>query len=155
MKLMMMTKEITWWVWVAIAVLLAVGVLGFSLGFVAAIMLSIAQTVVFIFKARSLRDFPVQIRIAYSLLLIVCYLPAMRWLYWLPTVGTFALILFGYCFAARVLSLMSWNRKEKLSLDLLGRTFLSPPIAGSIMQGLPSGDRLGRDCCREGRVAQL
>ena len=155
MKLMIMTKEITWWVWALIAGLLALGVLGFSAGFIAAIVLSIAQTVIFIFKARSLRNFPVQIRIAYSLLLIVCYLPAMRWLYWLPTIGTFALILFGYCLAARVLSLMPWNRKEKLSLGLLGRTFLTPPVVGSIMQGLPSGDCSGSDCSREGRVARL
>jgi hypothetical protein len=97
----------------------------------------------------------VQIRIAYSLLLIACYLPVMRWLYWLPIIGTFALILFGYCFAARVLSLMPWNRREKLSLDLLGRTFLTPHVAGSMMQGLPSGDCPGRDCSREGRVARL
>ena len=114
MKLMMMPKEIAWWVWAVTAALLAVGVLGFSAGFVAAIVLSVAQTVIFGLRTRSLRDFPVQIRIAYSLLLIACYLPAMRWLYWLPTVGTFALILFGYCFAARVLSLAPWNRKETI-----------------------------------------
>ncbi|MHC4440222.1 MAG: hypothetical protein ACYS3S_22970 [Planctomycetota bacterium] len=155
MKLMIMPKEITWWVWAFIAGLLAAGIIGFSAGFIAAIVLSIAQTVIFILKARSLRDFPVQIRIAYSLLLVVCYLPAMRWLYWLPTIGTFALILFGYCFAARVLSLMPWNRKEKLSLGLLARTFLTPPVAGNIEQGLPSGDCPGSDCSREGRVARL
>ncbi|MHC4701303.1 MAG: hypothetical protein ACYTFQ_12115, partial [Planctomycetota bacterium] len=117
---------------------LAVGVLGSPSGFVAAIVLSIAQTVVFIFKKRSIRDFPVQVRITYSLLLLVCYLPAMRWLYWLPTVGTFALILFGYCFAARVLALMPWNRKGKLSVELVRKTIFSPPVAGSIMQGLSS-----------------
>jgi len=155
MKLMIMPKEIMWWVWALIAGFLAVGVLGFDAGYIAAIVLSIAQTVIFVFKARSLRDFPVQIRIAYSLLLVVCYLPAMRWLYWLPTIGTFALILFGYCLASRVLSLKPWNRKEKLSLGLLSRTFLTPPVVGSIMQGLPSGDCPGSDCSREGRVARL
>ncbi len=155
MKFMMMPKEITWRVWVVTAMLLAVGVFGFSPGFIAAIVLSIAQTVIFAVRRRSLRDFPVQIRIVYSLLLIVCYLPSMRWLYWLPTIGTFALILFGYCLAARVLSLAPWNRKERLSLNLLGRTFLSPPTTGSILQGLPSGDCPGRDCSRETQVPRL
>lgn len=154
-KLMLMPREITWWVWAFTAVFLAVGVLGLSVGFIAAVVLSIGQTLIFISKARSFRDFPVQIRVAYSLLLVVCYLPAMRWLYWLPTIGTFALILFGYCFAARVLSLMPWNRKEKLSLGLLGRTFLTPPVTGNIMQGLPAGDCPGSDCSHEGRVARL
>jgi hypothetical protein len=86
---MIMPKEITWWVWAFTALLLMVGVVGFSWGFIAAIVLSIIQTVVFVLKKRSLHGFGVQIRVAYSLLLIVCYIPGMRWLYWLPMVGTF------------------------------------------------------------------
>jgi hypothetical protein len=130
-------------------------VCGSSGGFLAAIFLSLVQTAVFIVKTQSLRDFSVQVRLSYSTLLMVCYLPAVRWLYWLPTVGTFALILFGYCFAARVLSLMPWNREEKLSLALLGRTLFSAPVVGSIIQGLPSDDYQGSKCSNEARAIQL
>jgi type II secretory pathway pseudopilin PulG len=155
MKLMIMPKEITWWAWTLTAVLLAVGLVGFAAGFIAATALSVIQTVVFLFKTRSFRDFTLQIRLAYSLLLIVCAIPVMRWLYWLPAVGTSALILFGYCLTARVLSLLPWNRTEKLTLNLLRRTFLSPPVAGNMMQGLPSRGCPGGVCSLEAKVAQL
>jgi hypothetical protein len=152
---MIMPKEITWWVWAFTALLLMVGVVGFSWGFIAAIVLSIIQTVVFVLKKRSLHGFGVQIRVAYSLLLIVCYIPGMRWLYWLPMVGTFGLILFGYCLTARILSLLPWNRTEKLSTNLLRRTFLSPPVVGNVMQGLPSSGCPGGVCSLEVQVAQF
>ena len=42
-----------------------------------------------------------------------------------PVVGTFALVIFGYCLTARVLSLLPWNRAEPITIDLLRRTFLS------------------------------
>jgi len=33
---------------------------------------------------------------------------------------------------------MPWNRREPLSTELVRRTFLSPPVKGSVMQGLPA-----------------
>lgn len=155
MRLLIMPKQISWWIWAFTAVLLAAGLAGFRFGFIGAIVLSIIQTLVFILHSRSLRSFPIQIRVAYSLLLVICYIPAMRWLYWLPTVGTFALILFGYCLAARALSLFPWNRTEKLSLNLLRRTFLSRPVAGNMMQGLPACGSTGGVCSLEAQVAQF
>ena len=52
--------------------------------------------------------------------------------------GTPAQVLFGYCTLARCLSLLPWSRREPLSGDLLRRAFLSPPVKGSVMQGLPA-----------------
>ena len=52
--------------------------------------------------------------------------------YWLPTVGTFALVIFGYWLMGRFLSLLPWNRHEPISLDLIHRTFLSAPILPSL-----------------------
>lgn len=150
MKLMSMPKEITWWVWTLTAVLLAVCLVGFSVGFMAAIALSAMQAIVFVFKRRSLRDFADR-----SVSATRCYIPAMRWLYWLPAIGTFALILFGYCLTARVRSLLPWNRTEKLSRNLLRRTFLSAPVVGNMTRGLPSGGYPGGVCSLEARAAQL
>jgi hypothetical protein len=72
------------------------------------------------------KAFPVQLRVAYTLLLIICLFPPMRWIYWVPAVGTFTLVIFGYCLMARMLSLLPWNRAEPITVDLLRRTFLSP-----------------------------
>jgi len=75
----------------------------------------------------SLQGVPVQLRLAYTLLLIICLFPPMRWIYWVPAVGTFALVIFGYCLMARMLSLLWWNRAEPITVDLLRRAFLSRP----------------------------
>jgi hypothetical protein len=47
-------------------------------------------------------------------------------------------VTFGYCTLARCLSLLPWNRSEPLSFALLRRTFLSRPVKGSVLQGLPA-----------------
>jgi hypothetical protein len=52
-----------------------------------------------------------------------------RWPYWLPTVGTMALLVLGYCLMAPTLSLLPWNHTGRLTFDLLSRTFLSAPVA--------------------------
>ena len=96
-----------------------------------------------------------QIRAACTVLLFVCLLPFMRWLYWLPTVGTLALLVFGYCLMSRMLSLLPWNRREPLTLGLLRRTFLTAPVV--TWTGQESAACGGEDsvCELEARVASL
>ena len=53
MKLMIMPKQMSWWTWTITAILLAVGLAGYPEAFVVAILLSAAQTVVFLAKDRS------------------------------------------------------------------------------------------------------
>jgi hypothetical protein len=106
MKFHLMPHEPTWWVWLATIVLLAVGLAGLPLFFVAAIALTAAQGLYFFRKHRSLRPYAVQIRVGYTSLLAVSFLPGLRWLYWLPTLRTAALVLSGYCLMARTLSLL-------------------------------------------------
>lgn len=125
--LFLLYRDWTWWAWTVTAILLAMGLGGISGSFEAAILLSVCQTAVMLVRDRRISAFPVQLRLAYTLLLMVCYPPWMHWLYWLPTVGTFALVIFGYCLMARALSLLPWNRQEPLSLELLRRTLLSAP----------------------------
>jgi hypothetical protein len=69
--------------------------------------------------------------------LTVFFWPPLTVLFWIPTIGTAAMVFFGYCLLARILSLMLWNRREASTLGLLKRTFLSASIAGNVMQGLP------------------
>ena len=101
--------------------------MGMPKAFPATLLLSIAQCILFLARERAFKAFPVQLRLAYTLLLTICLLPPMRWLYWLPAVGTSALVIFGYCLLARMLSLLPWNRAEPITIDLLRRTFLSRP----------------------------
>src|SRR6185503_19375087 len=98
----------TWWAWTVTAVLLAIGLAGLPSGFVAAIVLTVVQVVMMLIRERSVSAFAVQLRIAYLILLGICFVPQMPWFYWLPMVGTFALVIFGYCLLARMLYLLPW-----------------------------------------------
>jgi len=109
------------------AVLLLTGLLGYPPAFIVAMAATFGQMIVLLVRDRTFVAFSVQLRAAYLLLQLVCYPPAMRWLYWLPTVFTFALVIFGYCLMARCLSLLSWNSAEAYTWDRLRRTFLSAP----------------------------
>jgi hypothetical protein len=90
-------------------------------------------------REKSLIALPVQIRVAYGIYLGMSFLLQMHWLYWLPTVGTYALVVFGYCIMARMLSLLPWNRTEFLSLELLLRTFTSRPNLARVANSPSSG----------------
>lgn len=128
-------KDIGWWYWLVTAPLLTVGVLGYEIGFALAIGLTIFQLVHYVFREKSIKAFTVQVRFWYLILLIISLPGMMQWLYWLPCVGTWAQVLFGYCAMARLVSLLPWNRDEPFSLKLLTRAFLSRPVRGCVQQG--------------------
>jgi len=132
-------KDIGWWYWLVTAILLTFGVIGENLGFVLAIGLTIFQLIHYVFREYGIKEFPVQVRFWYLILLIVSLPEYMQWLFWVPCIGTWAQILFGYCAMARLVSLWPWNRKESFSLKLLKKIFLSRPIKGSVQQGFAEG----------------
>jgi len=82
--LFIMPQDWTWWVWLVTAWLLLVGLMGTPEAFLAALVLSIAQSVLFFARERTFKAFPVQLRFAYTLLLIICLFPPFRWIYWYP-----------------------------------------------------------------------
>ena len=128
-------KDIGWWYWLVTAPLLTIGVLGNELGFILAIGLTIFQLIHYIVREKSIKAFPVQVRFWYLLLLIVAFPEIMQWLYWVPCIGTWAQVIFGYCAMARLVSLWPWNREEPFTLELIVSTFLSRPVRGSVKQG--------------------
>ena len=130
-------REFSWQYWLLSACFLSAGVAGFPIGFVLAIGLTCIQVVHFFVREGRISAFPVQVRIGYLLLLLVSLPEPMQLLYWVPTIGTWAQLIFGYCTMARIVSLMPWNLKEPFSRALLMRTFFSAPVRGNIMQGLP------------------
>ena len=106
--------------------------------------LTVVQGTIVLVRDRDLRALSVQLRAAYLLLLVICYLPGMHWLYWLPAVGTLALTVVGYCLVVRVLSLFPWYNREAYTLSRLWRTFFSAPDLDRVTA---TGANAGRGCC--------
>ncbi len=130
-------KDIGWWYWLVTACMLSAGVAGYPNGFALAIGLTMFQLLHFMLRERSITAFPVQVRFWYLLLLLVALPQPLQVIYWIPTIGTWAQLIFGYCTMARCVSLFPWNRDQRFSVALLKRTFLSRPVRGNILQGQP------------------
>lgn len=130
--LMLEYKKDSWWFWLVTAIFLSFGVLGAPIFYKVAITLTIIQTVYFSIKLRSIRSFPIQVRVCYLSLLVVSQPKMLQWLYWVPTIGTWAQVLFGYCLMARIVSMFPWNREKEFSFRYLKNTLFSPPVRGSI-----------------------
>jgi hypothetical protein len=154
MKLHLMPEEPAWWIWLATALLLFAGFLRIPEAFLLAIALSVVQSAIFLGVRRSLRPYPVQIRLAYTLLMVVSFAPALRWFYWPLALGALALVIFGYCIMARFLSLMPWNRKVPFTMRLLARTFLTAPVMGRTDHGLPFGTPSASVCELEAQAGR-
>lgn len=153
MNLRPMPRDAGWWVWLVTVGLLVAGLAGHDGGFLGAIALSFSQVAFYWAKQRRLGAMAVQIRLGYALLLAACFAPPLRWLYWLPAIGTTALLVFGYCLMARTLSLLPWNRREPMSLGLVRRTFLTPPAGGGAGSAAGGCGGEGGVCELEARVA--
>lgn len=122
-------RGLGWWYWLATSLLLTAGVAGWAPGFALAIAFCAWQAVHFALRRAG---FSVQVRVVYLAFLVLAWPPPLRPLYWLPLVGTWANVLFDYCFLARTLSLLPWNREGPLTAGLVRRTYLSPPVRGSV-----------------------
>lgn len=130
-------RAISWWYWLVTVGLLTAGVAGWATGFALAIGLTVIQLIHFTIRERSIFSFPIQVRLGYLLLLLVALPGKLQLIYWIPVIGTWAQVVFGYCTMARMVSLLPWNRTEGVSLVLIKRAFFSAPVRGNIMQGLP------------------
>jgi hypothetical protein len=135
---MKFSKNLVWWYWATTTILLIGVVADNTQSLKAVIALNVIQVIHFIMREKSLAAFPVQLRITYLGLLFVAQAPFMFWINWWLLIGTSAMVFFEYCFLARCLALLPWNKKEAYSLDLVRRTFFSAPVKGNILQGLPA-----------------
>ncbi len=135
--LMIEYRDMSWWYWLVTALLLSLGLVATPLAFHGAIGVTLWQLLHYRLREGSNGAFPVQVRFWYLMLLLLALPGPMQWLYWVPTIGTWAQLFFGYCTMARLVSLLPWNRSEPFSGRLLWRTFFSAPVRGNILQGLP------------------
>ena len=123
-----------WVYWFITDILLILDVSGWQYGLPLATVLTVIQIVHFYAENKSISAFPVQVRIAYTLLLLIAFWAPMYWVLYFVILGTTAMVLFDYCFLARFMSLMPWNHNERYSLSMIFRTFFSKPISGSVQK---------------------
>ena len=131
---MLPKQDIIWWFWLLTIPFLTVGLLGEQQGFVIAIALTTVQIACFYWREKQLGAFVVQVRIAYLFCLIAGLLPYMEWIIWMQLAGTSMAVLMDYCLLARLVSLLPWNRKQKLTGQLILKTIFSKPVRGSILR---------------------
>lgn len=88
-------RALSWWYWLVIVAFLTAGVSGWATGFSFAIGLAAFQLIHFAIREHSISTFPIQVRFGYLLVLVLFFaLPEdLRWLYWLPAIGTWTTVL--------------------------------------------------------------
>jgi hypothetical protein len=119
--------------WLATALALTAGLFGWPPGIFAAVGLTAVQLAHFALREPNLRTLVLQVRALYLALLLLGLWPPLAALHVLQGIGVWANVLFGYCVAARTLSLLPGNRRVPLTARLVARTFLTRPGAGSIL----------------------
>lgn len=122
--------------WAITVPLLVIGISYPYFGYVPVIALTIIQLLHYYSREDRITAFSVQVRIAYLALLLLSMIAVFQWMAWALLVGTIIRVLFNYCFLARSVSLLPWNRSAPLSWVLINRTFLTPPTHGSILRVL-------------------
>lgn len=125
-------KNKVWIYWAITDILLIMAVTEWPKAYTVAIGLTLFQIGHFYRDTPQLMSFPVQVRVAYLLLLIVALWSPLSWVVYPVILGTTAMVLFDYCFLARFMSLMPWNHQQPFSFNLIFKTFFSKPVAGSV-----------------------
>ena len=127
-------RTMAWWYWLATVTTLAAGIAaGWVPGVYTAMLLTVLHGHYFIVRGNRLTSFPLQVRIAYLLLLVAGLWAPLAFIHWLQLAGTTVRVLFAYCFLARTLSLMPWNRQGPLDWRRVWRTYATPPTRGVIL----------------------
>lgn len=117
------------WGWFAINLCLIAHVSGVEyVGLIATVFL-LWQSLHFYSQGLRWRDLKLQIRLVYTLLLAIDILMPWHLIHGAQIIGTSVLLLFDYCFLARSMALMPWNRSQKFRWALLYKAYFSPPVS--------------------------
>ena len=114
-----------WWYWALTLVSMVVGLAaGYmageqmaqnsAYGFYAVILISVVQSIEYVVLTGAV-SFPSQVRLVYTLFVIIALFDPTRIFYWMLLVGTIMVTFFGRCIIARVLAMMPWNAGVKLT----------------------------------------
>lgn len=129
-------KDMHWWYWLVTLCLLIAGMALGGRVWLAPIGFTVVHTAHYWMRYGSPKAFPVQVRIGYLAWILLGQWDPLTFMLWIQLAGTIAAVAVGYCPLARMVSLMPWNRSEPLSLRLIWRTIVTPPVAGNIAEAV-------------------
>lgn len=124
--------NLIWVYWAITDILLIIGITIEPQALYWVIFFNIIQVIHFYWLTPQIKNFAVQVRIAYLFLLIIALYPPLFFVFYLQIIGTTAMVLGNYCFLARFMSLMPWNSTKPFNLTLVKDTFFSKPVNGSV-----------------------
>lgn len=117
MKLKLDFQDPFWWFWTITLGFIISAIAGWDQGYLAVMIISAIQVLIFLIREKSLMAFPVQIRIVYFLLtLLGLWKPIRLPFYGLLLLGTLMVVLFGRCSISLLLKRMPWNRNRTARL---------------------------------------
>lgn len=123
--------------WQLTALALVADLAGWPQGLAWAIALTALHTLASGVLQRSATNLAMQVRVLYLAMLLVGMLPAMRWMHVVQCAGLVVRLVWDYCLAARLLTLLPWNRDVPLTRALAWWVFTAPPAPGAINARLP------------------
>ena len=119
--------KLWWWLWSLTGLALGASLAGWAPGLRLAVALSLAQVVHQALRTGGLWALAVQVRVLFlAVLLLGAASPGLRVLHVVQIGGIAVRVLLDYCVAARLLSLMPWNRRGPLTLAGVRTAFLAP-----------------------------
>jgi hypothetical protein len=114
--------------WMFTGLVLAAALLGRAPALVPPlVVLTLAQSLHFRILDGDWHSPAAQTRIGYAVLLTAGLWPVLAFVHWLQLAGTLSSVTLNYCPMARFVSLLPWNRVERLTLQLAARTLLASP----------------------------
>jgi protein-S-isoprenylcysteine O-methyltransferase Ste14 len=130
-------RDVAWWSWTIILGLL---VTHFATGrdeaVVAATVLCGGLAIVdLVLRRCDIEAIGVQVRLCYTVLLVIGLAPGFEWVHVMQLCGTAIRITVGYCLLERELRLMPWNWSERLTVRSAWQIFVARPCGGIVAFG--------------------
>jgi hypothetical protein len=119
----------TRWLWLVTGCALAAYLGGWREGVVVAAALTAARALYHAARIRTGGALATQVRVLALAVMILGSRPGLHALLFIQLAGVAARVIFDYCLAGRLLSLLPWNRERPLTSALVRSTFLTPPRA--------------------------
>jgi hypothetical protein len=144
MERQVVEKRINMCCWLATACLLTIALAGYTHTIGAAIVFMAVRVVQISARTQDMTSFPVQVHVAYLLLLVVGSSSTFAFVHWNLLVGTWVYIITGYCVLARCLALLPWNRSEPLTWPDIAHVIFSRPVENilqSVREEVPERSR--------------
>jgi hypothetical protein len=124
----MIGQRLDWWCWLATASFLTVNLAGYTPALGLALGVVAIRVLHLVVRTRYMSAFPVQVHVAYLLLLAVGSSSTLAFIHWNLLIGTWAFIITDYCILARCLALLPWNRSGPLTWSGVRHTMISRPV---------------------------